>query len=253
MPEERDPEAGTPDPGQDDAENGGTPGGDGDGSEAGEDKVTISRGELAVWKTKAEGFNALKAENEALKSGAGSRGTTTDNTDPATTAARSKVEERRQYLARMNAAADAGNENAKAIVGAVEIALEAEERTLYRLEMFEIDREERAEVQSFMQAQGIRSPAIARQFMRGGDRFEALKNDNVRLQRELEAARLKEAKPTVDSTVIRGAAKASHEKKAAGIRDIKRSDYVEDMRDPVKARELTALRKANKLNILYTD
>jgi len=256
---ERDPDAGTGDPLDETADEAAIESAeDGQGSEnegsAQRKMVTVPFDEFIALKVAQEQANKAKADSET-------RSTTTDTADSEVSEQRQALEKRQAqlrsdeaYIAQIERAAESGNEEARAALALARTsqvnaraALEAEERTVARLELFEIHKDERPEVLKFMKDNGIKSPAVAHRIMRGGDRFETMAQENARLKMELEEA--KKPKPLAPTTTIRGAAKASAERKANGIVQIDQAKYIEDMRDPVKARPLLAARRAGKLEI----
>lgn len=259
MDTERDPEAGTPQEpvaaGEELANADGAPA-DGSPNEGGGTvkKVTVPFDEYIALKVAAEQRNKAEAEK-------GARSTTTDTSHSEAAAQRAQADELRaqlaedeRYLARIEEAAKSGNEEARAAVAvhrsavrSAKASLEAQEKTAHMLEMFEIPEAERAEVKQFMATEGIKSPAVARQYMRGGTKYETQAQEIARLTAAL--AEAQKPKPVIEPTTVRGAAKASMEKKADGVQVISLTNYQRDMADPVKARSLIALRKAGKLDI----
>jgi hypothetical protein len=168
---EREAESGTPEP-QDGGENAGTPVvEDGAESDKSEDTVTLSKGELGVWKSKAERVNALEKQVADLKAVAESRSTTTDTRGSEADEQRARIQKREKYLQRLEVAANAGNEDSDALLEVHRGALEAEQRTLYRLEMMDVPSDERDEVKEFMKRYGVNSPSVAQQLLRGGTKY----------------------------------------------------------------------------------
>lgn len=239
-----DPDAGTPEPELDGGEEAGTPEAQ-DGGEKGDDKVAISKGELGVWKSKAEQFNALKAENERLKAERESR-TTTDNRGSEAEERRNQIAARADRIARLRIAAKT-NEDAAVLVDTLEITQESEQRQLYRLEMSEVPKDERAEVQAFMRERGLSSPAIAHQMMRGGSRFETLAEENRRLRAEIEEA--KKPKPKIEGTRIVGKSSATVTKKSDGVLSMNVQQYNDEMATPEGREKIRAARREGKFEL----
>lgn len=266
---EKDPEAGTTDADLDVTENGGTPDG-ADGSEAGEDdgltaeelraKLKSERALALAHKAKAERVNALEAENAALKARSEQR-TTTDNRGPEgdeqrdLAARQHQLAEDKRYLSMVEKAAEGGNEEARAALATVrtavrasEQALAAEERTIYRLEMADVPKDERDDVRALMKEQGIRSPAIAHRFLRGGQ-FESLAEENARLKKELEQR--KQPPPPADRRVMGDGAVVASSKRRDGVEEITLAEYNRRMRDPARWKETKDARDGKKLTIKY--
>lgn len=245
MANEREPETGTPAAPPDDSELAGTPDA-GDGSEAGEGEIKPVDGKLAMaWKTKAERVNELEAENARLKALADQR-TTTDDRGSEADEMRRKVVERENRLRWVNQLADSGDEGAKALRDTLEVTLESEQRQLYRLEMAEIPKEDRAEVQKLMTERRLRSPADAYERLRGGHRYETLAEENARLRKELETK--SRPAPNVDRRVV-GDAKAGASKMENGVETITLQEYNRRMADPALWKETKTARDGKRLQI----
>lgn len=245
MANEREPEAGTPAAPPDDSELAGTPDA-GDGSEAGEAEIKPVDGKLAMaWKSKAERVNELEAENARLKELADKRNTTDDRMSESDEL-RKKVADREQRLRWVNQLADSGDEGAKALRDTLEVTLESEQRQLYRLEMSEIPKEDRGEVEKLMRERRLRSPADAYERLRGGHRFETLSEEVARLKKELEAK--SRPAPVVDRRVV-GEAKAGASKMENGIEIVTLQEYHRRMADPALWKETKTARDGKRLQI----
>lgn len=252
----RDPtEAGTPADELDVSETAGTPVVE-DGSEAGESEVKPVDGRLAMtWKAKAERVNELEAKVAQLEAERGQR-TTTDNRSPEVEDARGSLEDAqreleadRAYLARVEQAAKAGNEEARAALAVVrsavkasERSLAAEERTVYRLEMADVPEARRTAVRDLMtKTPGLRSPALAFRLLRG-EEAGTMETEIERLRRENEE--LRKTRPQVERR-IPGASKAADAKN--GIPVLTQEEYAKRMAE--NPAQTIADRKAGKFKV----
>lgn len=233
MADER-PEAIEPDPA---GNGGGSPAageaageGGGEGGE-GSKKVAIPEHEYNAIRGAREEAKALKEENARLKAEAEAR--RNPPTDHASEAdkTRASIDTRRKYIARLEEAEKAGNEDAGALLAVHRDMLEAEQRTLYRLQMADIPASERDEVKAFMQERGVAMPAVARQLMRG-TKYETLEQENARLKSELDAAKKgKPAAAAVEDTRIVGSPGGSRAPAAKKGEPIALAEYHKRMRD----------------------
>jgi hypothetical protein len=225
--DEQDPKAGTDIADTPDTGDGGTGGGDAD-SEGGEKRVTITSHEYVTLKASRESAKAQSDELAQLRAERATRGTPPTPASGEADDARKQVELRQDYIARLKAEANGGNEAAGALVAVHESALASEQRVVYRLEMFDVPEKERPEVRKFMDDHGLQSPALARQFMRGGQ-YDAVSQENARLRAELD--RYKTNKPAVEGTRIVGEP-AVLPKKTTGPEEVSGEEYVRRMNDP---------------------
>lgn len=218
-----------------------------DSHEQGDEKVTISKREYWAIKDAREREKKLSAEMERLKAQTESRYTPPTTGGSELDEQRRLVQEQQQYIARLEAAANAGNEDAKALLIVHRGSVAAEERTLYRLEMADVPRDERGELESFMREKGVRSPAIAHQLLKG-NRYSSLADENARLKRELDEAKTTKTKPKPADTRIQGEPAAAR-KKDDGTETLSLAEYNERMRDPRQVHKTIAARKAGTLKI----
>lgn len=225
---------------------GGTAEGAAGSEEGAEKKVTITSHEYVTLKEAREQQKALADENARLKAEREARGTPPTPSGGEAEDARKQVEARQDYIARLEVEAKGGNEAAAALVSIHRSALESEQRTMYRLEMFEIPEGERDEIRKFMAQEGLRSPALARQFLRGG-KFDDVAKDNARLRAEIEA--LKKNRPTIEGTRIVGDAPVTGRKKESGVEELTPAEYAKRMSDPKTVTATIAARRAGRLTI----
>lgn len=242
---EREPEGGTPEEIVDDSENAGTPASlDGAESDTSEDsKVTISRGELGVWKTKAERVNTLEKQIAVLEARAESKAT--DRNGSEASEQRKTVDKLQNYLQRLDVAADSGNEEADALRTVYRGSLAAEQRTLYRLEMYDVPEAERDEVKSFMRDNGLHSPAVAQQLLRGGTKYHDLQKQVDRLTKELETT--KKPTPKIESRVVGESRARVHQESKNGEEMITLAEYTERMNDPARRSATKVARDGGRL------
>lgn len=235
---EREPEAGTQPP-PDDGENAGTQEGADDGEAAAgeDDKVAISKGELGVWKSKAERVNAVEAENARLKAQIDARDTT-DNRAPAD-------DEDDAFIAEIDAAAKGGDKASKAFMAGLRRAERLNHETRSTLEMARIPEDRHAAVQEFMRKNGVKSPAIANQFLLGGE-AGALKAKVADLEAQLKTA--KAAPPNVERPV-RGESRVAASTTVNGAKPVTLAKYRELMADPATMHETKKARDGGKLFI----
>lgn len=221
---------------------------DGDGNGEGSKKVAIPEHEYNAIRNAREEAKALKEENARLKADAEAR--RNPPTDRASEAekTRDSIEKRQRYIARLEEAEKAGNEDAGALLAVHRDMLEAEQRTLYRLQMADIPAGERDDVKDFMREQGITMPAVARQLMRGGKKFETLEQENARLKAELDAAKKGKPATKVEDTRIVGSPGGSRGPAPKKGAPIKLSVYRQRMHDDPAG--TTAARNAGEFTII---
>ena len=219
-----------------------TAGNDGDAGEeaAGGKKVTIPAPEYAALVEKTKRLKAIEDENAALRDRA--TRTTTDNRGSSEVDEQRKaLDEEKTLLRKLEWAAEQGDDYAKANLLAMRRSVAAEERSLYRLELSEIDKEDRKDVESLMRERGIRSPKVAAELLRGGSRYETLAQENARLKAEIEKA--KKPKAAVTSTRIEGDTLAGRAKREGDTEYVSTEEYLKRTRDPkTKAATIAAMR-----------
>jgi hypothetical protein len=220
----------------------------------GEKEVKITSHEYVTLKTARENEKALVEENARLKAENAARGTPPTPVSDETADARRELTERRNYIAMLEREAAEKDEHgrpanpaANALLAVHKESLAAEQRVVYRLEMSDVPREQREEVKTFMADHGLRSPALALQFMRGGQ-YDGVALENARLKEE--NTRLKANRPPAEGTRIVGEPPAAPPKKEGEVEEVSRDDYIKLMADPKTMTATIAKRRANKLRIL---
>jgi len=221
-------------------------GGDDIATEGGDEpkKVTISQQEYLALKTAREKHKADLAELERLKATNGVR-TTTDNRNSEADDQRKLVNAREERLRKLRLAADSGNEDAQIMVDAVEVALESERRTLYRLEMQDIPESLRGDVKSFMSEHGVKSPSVALELVRG-KKYPSLEAEIADLRKQLDEK--SKPKPKVETRVV-GAPKAKASNIENGVEFVTLAEYTARMDDPALRHGTRKARDAGKLKV----
>jgi len=237
--DEREPDTGTQEPVQDDGETAGTLDGTDDGEAAGDDKVTISKGELGVWKSKAERVNAMEAEVSRLKALVEAR-TTTDTRDAG-------VDEDEEYLRQIAAAAQGkdGDKASKAFMAGIRRAEALVNEARAEREMAKIPEEDQAAVEKLMREKRVLSPKVAYQFIRV-EKYGTLEQEVAALRAQL--ADKTKPPPNVERPV-RGESRQAPSKFVNGKEVITLEQYHERMNDPARRSETKAARDGGKLTI----
>ena len=243
MADERSPEGGTPATPPDDTENGGTPdAGDDTETETVEElreKLRSERELALVHKSKAERVNAVEAENARLKALVEAR-TTTDTRDAG-------VDEDEEYLRQIAAAAQGkdGDKASKAFMAGIRRAEALVNEARAEREMAKIPEADVPAVEKLMREKGVKSPAIAYQFIRG-EKYGSLEQEVAALRAQL----ADKGKPTPNvERPIRGDSRAAPSKLVNGKEVITLQEYHERMNDPARRGETKNARDCGKLTI----
>lgn len=220
---------------------------DGDANGKADDKVAIPRHEYNAIREAREREKALTEELARVKAEAEQRRNPPTAGGSEAEITQKSIDKRQKYIARLEAAAEAGNEDAEALLVVHRDALEAEQRTVYRLQMADVPEAEREKVRAFMREKGITMPAVARQLMRG-ESYETLEAELARTKAELaEAKKGKLAKAAVEDTRIVGSPGGSRSPAAKEGEAIPLAEYHKRMRDDPA--QTIADRKAGKFTI----
>lgn len=219
--------------------------GTGTGSEADGDQKWK---EALVWKSKAEAFNKVEAENKELKDRLARSTDTRSAEDPDSPNA-----EDRKYRKALEAAAAAGNEDAKALLAThrqmERRADEVESRTNARLEMLEIPSDERKEISDFMVKHNVKSPLLAKRLIDGGDKHESLKKELDRVKKELEETRKDPDRKKPDPTHTPSGGGGGSPKKSSGEVVLTVAEYTKEMSTAAGVARMKTAREGGKLKL----
>ena len=253
-----DPEAGTDDATSTDGaveaatvEAGEVGGKEGEDEGAASKKVTVPAAEYFGLVEKSKRLKDIEGEVERSRAERESRNTTDTRDSSFADEQRKAIEKDRALLQKLEFAASQGDDYAAGNLLAMRRSVAAEERSLYRLEMADIDKEDRAEVEKLMSQRGIRSPKVAAELLRGGSKYETLAQENARLKAELEAAKVAKEKdrPKPMATKIAGEGPAPKDKSEDGIEYVTGEEWLKRMRDPKTSTKARAAARDKKLRI----
>lgn len=207
---------------------------------------------LGSLQEKAGRVNSLEEKIRQLESDRARN--TTDSRGSEVEEQRKQLQEDERYLARLEIAAESGNEDAKVLraavrksVAAQKSAIESEQKTSYRLEMFEIPEARREEIRAFMRDHGVGSPAVAKRLIDGG-RTDEMQKEIDRLKAEVEEAKKPKSKAQ-DTRIVPGRTGSVSNTKSDGSLSLNVSDYNKEMQTPEGRAKIKAARAAGKFNL----